>query len=579
MSKESSANAISAEVSLGRVQAEVDHLLSTSYFDNGAYRAIQSPIDRRCFIVGRTGSGKSAAFRHLAEQHPAQVVKIKPENLAFNYLTNLTAVQTLSKYNIGLDPFLKVLWKHVLVVEILRHRYGLTSSEQTKSMLARLRDKFRRDTNKLHAIEYVEQFGEKFWCDVDVRVREIADHWDSNFKALATAGTSLAVPTASASATIEATDSEGVSHDDRIELTARYEAFVNEAQIPRLNTMISLLDEILDTPKHFIYVLIDDLDQRWADPALVLSLIRCLFECVHDLMIDVKNIKILVALRTNIFEKLDYGGDQLGGQEEKYLDMSLTMKWTRADLESMLARRARAASDHYELHPPFLIPESLPSNLHTSKSGNVESAIDYIINRTLMRPRDAISYVNFCLSEASAYHSILWKHIFEAETDHSVERFNGLRDEWKDPYFDIDAVLRAFWECPVKMDQTQLTEILLNISNLVDEQHFRGTGWLEEFVRPIRHESSSSTRWSDMFGPLVFLLYDISFLGIADDASSTVRYSYQDSTRARKMREIFVNREMYVEVHPAFRAELRVGQGAVRGKSVRRRKRGGTLQV
>ena len=48
----------------GGVVAESDHLLSEAYWDNGDYDAIESKQDKRCFIIGRTGSGKSAAIQH-----------------------------------------------------------------------------------------------------------------------------------------------------------------------------------------------------------------------------------------------------------------------------------------------------------------------------------------------------------------------------------------------------------------------------------------------------------------------------------------------------------------------------------
>jgi len=65
----------------GSPLAESDHLLSTAYWDNGDFDAISSHVDFHSFIIGRTGSGKSAAFRLLEEKFPGKVVRIIPENL------------------------------------------------------------------------------------------------------------------------------------------------------------------------------------------------------------------------------------------------------------------------------------------------------------------------------------------------------------------------------------------------------------------------------------------------------------------------------------------------------------------
>lgn len=90
--------------------------------------------------------------------------------------------------------------------------------------------------------------------------------------------------------------------------------------------MTVLDDDILDSPQHYTYVVIDDLDRDWVDEKVKNDLIRCLFRTVAEL-VRVDNLKILVALRTNILESLDFG--QAGGQEEKFRDLSLRVRWTR----------------------------------------------------------------------------------------------------------------------------------------------------------------------------------------------------------------------------------------------------------
>ncbi len=50
---------------LGGEQAEADALLQDAFFESSDFNVISSRDDKRCFIVGRTGSGKSAALQHL----------------------------------------------------------------------------------------------------------------------------------------------------------------------------------------------------------------------------------------------------------------------------------------------------------------------------------------------------------------------------------------------------------------------------------------------------------------------------------------------------------------------------------
>ena len=103
----------------------------------------------------------------------------------------------------------------------------------------------------------------------------------------------------------------------REEWVGKVQRLVNETQLPRLNQMIKVLDEdILDSPQNFTYVLIDDLDRDWVDDTVANDLIRCLFRAVVDLK-RVRNLKVLVALRTNIFEALDFG-HKTGGQKRSF---------------------------------------------------------------------------------------------------------------------------------------------------------------------------------------------------------------------------------------------------------------------
>ena len=167
---------LKSNFTFGSVMAESDPLLSAAFVDNGDFDAIQSRNDyHRCFIIGRTGSGKSALFQHLEEVNPNRVVRIAPENLSLPYITNLGVAQHLLRMGVHLEPFLKALWKHVMIVEVLRHRYDVSSPEKKFNMLEQFRDWFKLNPSKLKAIQYLDEFGDKFWCEADERVKQIVE--------------------------------------------------------------------------------------------------------------------------------------------------------------------------------------------------------------------------------------------------------------------------------------------------------------------------------------------------------------------------------------------------------------------
>jgi hypothetical protein len=53
---------LSSDISLGGQQAEADPLLERAFYESGHYRAAERRGDPRCFLIGRTGGGKSAVL-------------------------------------------------------------------------------------------------------------------------------------------------------------------------------------------------------------------------------------------------------------------------------------------------------------------------------------------------------------------------------------------------------------------------------------------------------------------------------------------------------------------------------------
>lgn len=104
---------------LGGEQAEADPLLDSAFVETNDSRVIESRRDPRCFVVGRTGSGKSAILQQLQERHSEHSIRINPEDLSLPYITDLQVIRYLNTLGVNLDLFWIALWKHVLIVEVL----------------------------------------------------------------------------------------------------------------------------------------------------------------------------------------------------------------------------------------------------------------------------------------------------------------------------------------------------------------------------------------------------------------------------------------------------------------------------
>ncbi|HEU0175580.1 MAG TPA: hypothetical protein VFV58_15065 [Blastocatellia bacterium] len=98
---------------VGAEAAEEDSLfLEACFTDIGDLSALIDCESPKRIILGRTGVGKTALIDQLAKER--EVIRISPESLSFNYLTNSSTLQFFLEAGVKLDLFFKLLWRHVL---------------------------------------------------------------------------------------------------------------------------------------------------------------------------------------------------------------------------------------------------------------------------------------------------------------------------------------------------------------------------------------------------------------------------------------------------------------------------------
>jgi len=434
------------------------------------------------------------------------------------------------------------MWKHVFVVEVLKHRYPIQTPEAKTNLLQNLRSPFGSKPSRILTLNYLDEFGDRFWCETDERVIQIGEKFSERVQSEGDVGASLAGVRAASGADHETL----FTQESQREIVARYQRVVNETQIARLNETIQIInDTVLDSPQHFTYLVIDDLDKQWVDDELMIPLVRCLFDAVAD-MARVQHLKILIALRTNIFRQLNYGSQRRGMQEEKIQGMVLPIRWTENDLRLLLEQRVQAASTYYDLSLPLSLSNLLPSK------GGKGPALDYILKRTLMRPRDAIMFLNAALREGAGKNKLSWDNIYKAEALYSKQRLDALRDEWKDPYFDIDKVFEPFRGKSTRLTRSQFTEVLDDVVLVLANRQFKGTPWLTGLSEPVL-ESSGGKSWYETYGALTRFFYEISLVGLATTAKGPAVYSYQAEA---ELDERNIPETAWFEVHPAFNRAL-----------------------
>ncbi len=101
---------------------------------------------------------------------------------------------------------------------------------------------------------------------------------------------------------------------------------VSRLQIQKLNEILSLLAEYsFDDPQKNYYIIIDQLDDNWAENDTRYKFIRALIEEIKVFR-KIKNIKIIAALRLDLLRSVFNITRGSGFQEEKYESYILDIK-------------------------------------------------------------------------------------------------------------------------------------------------------------------------------------------------------------------------------------------------------------
>jgi len=402
---------------IGALAAEDDiRFLDECFVDTGLLRAIQDMDDHRRIILGRTGSGKSALLLHLRRH--SHTITINPHELALDYLSNSSILTELANAGISLQPFYKLLWKHVFVVEILRNAHSqLRDSREAPGFWRNLLNSFSpsaKDQASKAALQYLAEYGDSFWQTTEYRIKEITEKVENQLKA------SIEAKLPSASFGVEAATTRSQERKGAIEQIGK--EFVRAIQIKKLNDAVDWLAKDAEGRKN-LYIIIDGLDEDWVETDYKHELIRALIDTAKELR-AIRTVKILIALRQDLFEKVLEHNQGSGFQREKYTQLCIKLQWTRDQLKSIVDKRVNKL-----IRDAYTTAKVRIDDIIEPVQG--DQGVQYLIDRTLLCPRDIISFFNECIQKADGNARITRHMIKDAEPGYSRARLRALADEWR----------------------------------------------------------------------------------------------------------------------------------------------------
>jgi hypothetical protein len=418
---------LKAGMTIGANAAEMDDEYLLPCFVS--YPAVNQCLDvssRGTVIDGRTGSGKTAILKYIVSsaEHSSE---IDPFDMSLSYVSNSDVLSFLHAIGADLDLMFQVLWRHVLCIEFIRMRFAVNDETSSRGAFGWIVDRFSRDARKQKAIAYLREWEGKFWITMDQNVKELTEKVENAVKA-------------ELGGEIEKFKAGGqydkrLSIDKKSELVARVRKVINAEQLTELANVIEMLATIEHQEQQKIYyILIDRLDESWVDVSVRFKLIRGLVESLKAFR-KIRDLKILVAVRSDVLERVVQETKDLTFQREKLDDYFVHIKWTKPLLRQVIDSRIQSLFRKQYTQSPIGFDEIFPNNV-----GNADP-FDYMVDRTLMRPRDMIAFVNECLNEAQGNYEVTATVIKRAEIHFSTKRKDSLEQEWQSAYPSIKRLM------------------------------------------------------------------------------------------------------------------------------------------
>lgn len=465
----------------------------------------------KMIIAGRTGSGKTAILRHIEANSEHNSI-IDPFDMSMEYISNsdqLTFVQEIAG---DIDILFQVLWKHIICIEFIRLKFGVDTEEKSRSIFNRLSEMFANDPRKEKALSYLKRWEGRFWITMDQNVKEIVSGYERQIDAQ--------MSTEFKKFRAGGNYAKRINQATKTELVNRTKKIINPEQLAELNNVITLIKE--EEKRNTMsrnYLIIDKLDESWVDTSIRFRLIRALLQSIKSFR-GIPTLKILIALRSDILERALRETNDVTFQREKFEDYFVRLRWTKNDLKSLIDKRVSLLFKRQYTKDGVTFED-----IFADRVGK-RPTFEYMIDRTLLRPRDIIAFVNECIDHSDGTEKISMKAIKSSELIYSTKRRDALVQEWRSVFFNIRLALdyicskrKRHMEADDILDDPKLDDLAFKIIENEDDKsdplyisamdYLNNSSMKEEFVRT-----------------LITSLYRIGAIGVRskDDPSHTYAY-------------------------------------------------------
>lgn len=308
------------------------------------------------------------------------------------------------------------------------------------------------------------------------------------------------------------------------------------AQLYKLQEIEPLVPCIAElTTRRKVVVLVDELDKGWDNSEDAKAFVSGLFQATVALNEKDPNLSVYISLRQELYDSIP----ALYDDAQKYRDIIETIRWDEPSLLAVVANRIR-----------FSVPQLRDKDdtecwnavfAETLQYRKARS-FNYMIDRTLYRPREIIQFCTDTLEESRSQNvqPIDYSVISRAEQIYSDAREKDIAAEYRFQYPGLQSVFEVFRGRTYTMERVELEDLCLKVC----------TG-------EVRTDQSASWVFEQDPDYLIDVLWRVGFLrAYAVGGLKAVRRSGSSYVGPHQVSALNLQSISRFHVHPMFRASL-----------------------
>lgn len=384
--------------------------LSDYFFESEAYKRLVAR--KKNIVLGNRGTGKSAIFKIMADRSRriGQIVlELNPEHYSYEMLSAVLCAEKEGSW--AKHAAFTSAWKYLILVKVMEALRATGLSFKTGAaarIYEYLRDNHQGQQENPIAIliSYLKRI--------------------EGFKI------------GPAEAKLKASELSRLYRLQEIE--------------PLLNDVRELLQ------RKPVLVFVDELDKGWDNSEDAKAFVSGLFQAAISLNELSNNLTIYVSLRQELYDSIP----ALYEDTQKYRDLIEIIQWDESSLRAVAAGRIRHSFPELE---GLSDEDSWNAVFAETLSYRNAKSFNYLVDRTLYRPRELIQFCSDAVTEAApkGIVPIDYATLSRVELDYSSAREKDISAEYRFQYPGLESIFEVFRGRVYLFERTELELICLEI--------------------------------------------------------------------------------------------------------------------